>query len=55
MEDFKEKIKSKANVHQRAKILTDMFRVIPAEEKHEKLRVLIEECNVGNDEGHEKT
>ena len=54
MEEVKETKKSKANVDQCGKILADVFSAIPIEEKHEKLRVLIEEHDVGNDEGYEK-
>ena len=52
-EEVKTKKKSKASIDQCAWILTDVFSTIPMEEKHEKLKVLIEECDVGNDEGYE--
>ena len=46
---------SKANIDQCAKILTDMFSAIPKESNHEKLRALVEECNMGNNEDYEET
>ena len=36
-------------------MLTEMFRTIPSEEKHDKLKALIEEHNVGNDEDYQTT
>ena len=35
--------------------LTDIFSTIPSKEKDEKLKSLIEEHSVGNDEDYEKT
>ena len=52
-EEVKKTKKSKANIDQCTKILTDVFSTMPTKEKDEKLRVLIEEHDVGNDEGYE--
>ena len=41
-EECKKTKKHKANIDQCAKILTEMFSTLPTEEKHKKLRVLIE-------------
>ena len=54
-EEVKKTKKNKANIDQHAQILTDMSRTIPTEDKHEKLRALIEEHNMGKNEGYEET
>ena len=46
--------KKKSNIDQCAGIVTEMFSTITMEVKHDKLTVLIEEQNVGNDEGCER-